>query len=185
MGQGLLLAALSGLGFYMAYQVNELFDAWSLYSQGVNLLFLPAGIKHVAILLAGPWGALGGCAALFLLALEFWQGTPTAHIAAYSLVSTGATWAGIVLSMRMMGVDAQLHRLKFIHLPLMDLITTAVHGFTTNLYFAVAGMKNGDFLGHSLAMMVGDFTGSLIVLILFWLALVWIQAKMAPDTQPD
>lgn len=185
LGQGLLLAGISGLGFYLANLVNELFGASTLYSQGIHLLFLPAGIKHLAILLAGPWGALGCGLALFVLAFDLWPGAPTAHIAVYSLISTGATWAGIALSLRLMGVDAQLNGLKFIHLPLMDLVTTALHGFTANAFFVLAGMKNGNFWGHAMAMMVGDFTGSLIVLMLFWLALVWIQRKMAPHVRPD
>lgn len=182
--QGLMLASLSGLGFWLAYQINELFDAWTLYSQGVNLLFLPAGVKHVAILIAGTWGALGCGLSLFVLALEFWHGTPTPQIASYSLISTGATWLGIVLSLRVLGVDAQLNGLKFIHLPLMDLITTALHGLTTNAYFALVGMKTDDYLGHAMAMMVGDFTGSLIVLMLFWLALLWIQKKISAASHP-
>ena len=183
--QGLLLSGLSGLGFFLVYQVNELFEPWSEYGQGVNLLFLPAGIKHVAVLIAGPWGALGCCVSLFILALDFWHGTPTGQIATYSLISTGATWLGIILSLRMLGVDADLTRLKFIHLPLMDLVTTAIHGFTTNAYFTLTGMKSGDFLVHSLAMMVGDFTGSLVVLSLLWLALLWIRRKMTPKTPAD
>ena len=45
-------------------------------------------------------------------------------------------------------------------------------------------MKTDDYLGHAMAMMVGDFTGSLIVLMLFWLALLWIQKKISAASHP-
>lgn len=162
---------LAGGAYFLAYRVNELFDGIALFAQGINLIFLPAGIKHLAILLAGAWGALGCLVALFVLAQEFWQGAPTQSIALYSLVSTCATWLGIVLSLRLMGIDKDLRQLKFMHLPGMDLITTALHGFLTNAYFMLAGMKSERWIENALAMMVGDFVGSFIILMMLWLGL--------------
>ena len=92
--QGPILATVAAILYFVTYRFNELFDVWFLYDQGINLVFLPAGIKHLAILLGGPWGALGCFVSLFILANEFWQGVPTGDIALYSLVSTCATWAG-------------------------------------------------------------------------------------------
>lgn len=178
--QGLLLASAAGTAYFAAYRVNELFDGWALYAQGINLIFIPAGIKHLAILLAGPWGALGCALALFMLALEFWHGAAPELIALYSVISTAATWLGILLSLRLLGIARDLHNLKFMHLPVMDLITTAIHGFTTNLFFIVAGMKSENFLTNALAMMFGDYAGSFIVLTLLWLGLALLKRQQKP-----
>ncbi len=183
---GPLLALLAGLTFYLGYRVNEQMDSWALYAQGINLIFLPAGIKHLSILLCGKWGALGCLVGLFILANEFWNGVPTEHIALYSVVSTAATWMGIALSMRILGIDKNLQNLQFIHLPVMDLITTAIHGFTTDAFFILAGMKSENFISNALAMMFGDFTGSFITLMLLWLGLVVFKKyKSTPQLDMD
>lgn len=183
--QGLLLTALAGLSYFLTYRVNELFDPWVLFAQGINLVYVPAGIKHLAILLAGRWGALGCLLALFTVAGEFWQGVPTGQIALYSAISTGATWIGILLSMRLLGISKDLHNLQFMQLPMMDLITTAIHGFTTNAFFMLAGMKSENFLENALAMMFGDFTGSFILLTLLWLGLALLKRKRALEVDID
>lgn len=169
--QGPILAILAATLYYLTYRVNELFDVWFLYAQGINLVFLPAGIKHLAILVAGPWGALGCFVSLFILANEFWLGVPPAQIALYSLISTSATWAGIVLCLRTLGINRDLQNIRFMQLPLLDLFTTFLHGFITNLFFITMGMKTDNFMSNALAMMFGDYMGSFILLTLLWLVI--------------
>jgi len=84
-----------------------------------QLDFLPAGVKHIAILVARGWGALGCFVALTLLSFEFWAGVPLSQTVFYSGISTGATWLGIGLGMHMMGIQRNLENLKFMHLPVM------------------------------------------------------------------
>ena len=178
--QGPLLAILAASLYYLTYRANELFDSWFLYAQGIALVFLPAGIKHLSILIAGSWGALGCFVALFILANEFWLGVPPAEIALYSLISTGSTWAGIVLCLRTLGINRDLHNIRFIHLPLIDLFTTFLHGFTTNLFFITIGMKKDNFMSNALAMMFGDYIGSFILLTLLWLAISYSKRMRRP-----
>lgn len=173
--QGMLLALAAGMAYFVAYRLNELMDSWALYAQGINLIFIPAGIKHLAILLAGKWGALGSLVALFVLAIDFWKGASVEQIACYSLFSTAATWIGILLSLRLFGICRDLSNLKLIHLPVMDLITTALHGAMTNAYFFLTGMKSENFVANALAMMVGDYVGSFIVLMLLWAGLMAVK----------
>ena len=183
---GPLLALVAGLTFFLGYRVNEQMDSWALYAQGINLIFLPAGIKHLSILLCGKWGALGCLVSLFIVATEFWNGVPTEQIALYSVISTAATWAGIVLSMRILGIHKNLQNLQFMHLPIMDLITTAIHGFTTNAFFILVGMKSEHFISNALAMMFGDFTGSFIILMLLWMGVVLFKRyKSTPQLDID
>jgi hypothetical protein len=88
--------------------------------------------------------------------------------------------------MRILGIDKNLQNLQFIHLPVMDLITTAIHGFTTNAFFILAGMKSENFISNALAMMFGDFTGSFITLMLLWLGLVVFKKyKSTPQLDMD
>ena len=169
--EGPVIALVTAISYFLTYRINEIADDWALYAQGINLVFLPAGIKHLSILLAGKWGALGCFLSLFVLASEFWDGVSSAQIAFYSAISTGATWMGIALCMRALSIQKDLHNLRFMHLPLMDLVTTAIHGFTTNAFFIWAGMKTENFVPNALAMMFGDYVGSFLILTLLWFAL--------------
>lgn len=180
---GPLLAMGAGLLFFLTYRLNEQFDGWALYAQGINLIFLPAGIKHLAILIGGGWGALGCFLALLGLAREFWNDVAIGHITAYSAISTGATWLGLILGMRLLRIRRDLRNLQFIHLPMIDLITTALHGFTTNVFFISVGMKSDNLIGNALAMMFGDFVGSFVLLTLLWLSLMLVRQMRAKHTR--
>ena len=173
--QRLLLVTLAAAAYYGTFRLNQHLDPWVLYGQGIALVFLPAGIKHVAILVACGWGALGCFAALMWLSFEFWHGIAASQAALYSGLSTLASWAGIWIGMRLLGIASDLENLRFIHLPLLDLITTAVHGFVVNAYFIAVGMKQQELLANALAMMFGDYAGSFIVLTCLWLCLLVLR----------
>lgn len=172
------------MAFILTYRVNELLDGWANFAQGINLIFLPAGVKHLAILLAGKWGALGCLIALFMLSREFWNGLPAEQLIIYSTISTASTWLGIVLSLKMLGISKDLSNLKFMQLPVIDLITTGLHSFTTNVFFILAGIKTENFMENALAMMFGDYVGSFTVLMLLWLGLILLKRLNAPARNP-
>lgn len=177
MMEGMLLAIIASTLYFLAYRINEFTDTWSIYTQGINLVFLPAGIKHIAILLARGWGALGCFVALFFLASESWTGEPTVKVLGYCVVSILTTWLGIIIGFRLMHIDNDLSNLEFIHLPFMDLITTALHGHLVNAYFILVGMKADHLIQNAFAMMVGDFIGSFIILMCMLLALKFFRLR--------
>jgi len=108
--------------------------------------------------------------------LQFWCDTPTYLVVLYSALSTLASWFGLALGMQMLGIDHRLKNLKFMHLPVLDLITTGVHGFAFSLYFIAASMTCDHFLDSAMAFMLGDYTGSFLVLTCLWLALRWLRS---------
>lgn len=175
--QNLLLSLLAGLSFYLAFLINNLLGSAILYDNWIALFFLPAGIKHLFLLTTRGWGALGCFVALLLPSLAFWSDTPVHWIVLYSALSTLASWLGVELGIHLLGIQRNLQNLKFLHLPVLDLITTAVHGFAVNAYFLAVGMTSDHLLASSLAMLFGDFTGSFAVLSCLWLALHWLKRK--------
>lgn len=175
--QGLFLSFIAGSFFYFSYRINEGLLSWAAYSQGISLIFLPAGIKHLSILLAGGWGALGCFVALFLLAHEFWSGIHPVILLFYCLVSTCATWLGVWLSLNILNIKSDLGNLKFIHLPQMDFITATIHAIIINVFFIATSMKSSHAFSNYLAMLLGDYIGGFIVLTLFWFILVIFSKK--------
>lgn len=44
------IAVISGILFSLSFRLNQFFDAQFVYSAGISLLFLPAGVKLLAVL---------------------------------------------------------------------------------------------------------------------------------------
>lgn len=175
--QNLMLTVMAGLAYYLTFLLNNAFGSAVLYDHWIALFFLPAGIKHLFILVARGWGALGCFVGLLIPSLQFWTDTPVYQIVFYSGLSTLASWLGIALGMKLLGIHRNLLNLQFMHLPLLDLLTTAVHGFAVGAYFTAVGMSSDQLLANSLAMMFGDYTGSFLVLTCLWLVLSWLKRK--------
>jgi hypothetical protein len=174
----LALAAIAAIAYVLTFKVNQVLDPWFLYVQGISLVFLPAGIKHVSILLAGRWGALGSFLGLLHMVPSFWPELKLNQAIAYVAISTVSTWAGIVLSMRLMGIRSDLGNLKLLQLPVIDLVTTLLHAALTNSFFVLAGLKAvTDWNINTLAMMVGDYLGSLCLMVILFLTLQWLPRK--------
>lgn len=175
--QNFLLAVLAGLAYYLAFLLNTSLGSAILYDNWIALIFIPAGIKHLFILVARGWGALGCFVGLLAPSLQYWSHTPIYQVVLYSGLSTLSSWLGLMLGMRWIGVRRDLQNLRFLHLPVLDLVTTAVHGFVVSLYFIAVGMTTDHLLGSALAFMLGDYTGSFLVLTCLWLALTWMRRK--------
>jgi hypothetical protein len=158
--------------YLAAFRVNQTFDEYVLYTQGVALVFLPAGIKHISILIGRLWGAFGCFLALAYVTPEFWPDIGLLQIILYSGISTAATFALVLTGMRILSINSDLSNLQFIHLPLLDLLTTLGHSLLTNVYFISYGMKaNEEYISNALGMAVGDFTGSFLMMMLLWIAI--------------
>ena len=171
--EGVFLALCAGILYVLAFRATEQLGSWAIYSQGVYLIYLSAGIKHIAILIAGPWGALGCFLGMLFAVNEVWHGASLENMLLLCAISIGTTWTGIAWGLRLLGVNRDLQNLKFIHLPLLDLLTTGLHGITTNIFYLYTGMKIDDLKGNVLAMMLGDFTGSMLIMTVLWSAL-WL-----------
>jgi ABC-type transport system involved in cytochrome c biogenesis permease subunit len=104
---------------------------------------------------------------------EVWHSASVENMLLLCAISIGTTWTGITWGLRLLGVNRDLQNLKFIHLPILDLLTTGLHGITTNIFYLYAGMKIDDLKGNVLAMMLGDFTGTMLIMTVLWSAL-WL-----------
>jgi hypothetical protein len=165
------LTLLSFVLYWSAYQGHELLMPYVSYAQGVDLLFLPAGIKLVMIMVAGWRGALGCGLALLTVAPRFWPEQDLAVLALYSALSVGVTYLVIEWLLRRRGLPQTLQGLSFWDIVVVDAFNTVLHGITVNLYFWLCGLRSADQLwSATLAMALGDFLGTGVALLLVLLA---------------
>ncbi|MEY5100780.1 MAG: hypothetical protein RJA36_3499 [Pseudomonadota bacterium] len=161
---GLIL--LSFLLYWTAYQWHELIVPYVAYAQGVDLLFVPAGVKLVMILVAGWRGALGCGLALLAVAPDFWPDQTLPVLTGYVALSIGVTWLVLDLLLSRRRLGPALEGLRFWDIVRIDALNTLLHGIVVNLYFWTQGLRSADMLwSATLAMALGDFLGTGVVML--------------------
>lgn len=136
------------------------------FAPGIDLVYLPAGIRLGIVLIARVWGASGiTIANTLLFADEFGSGSMGEAITNSAIAGFGpllAVWVGC----RILRIDINLGELKPWHLPVLALIVSVITPILFNIHFLVYGLKPFDqFAANICAMMLGDFLGCLAVLV--------------------
>ena len=168
MAEKLLIGAVFGALYLVVFELSWSFDLVESYAPGISLFFLPAGIELIAALVSGFWGVLGTVIALAYVTPGFWPDQALWFYAVYPALSGFSTLAVVTTMKRVLGIDDGIRNLRFIHIPLIDLCATLVHGAVVNAFFMLKHLQlDQDFLTRAFAMSVGDFVGSLILLLSF------------------
>ena len=164
----LLVSGLFGLVYFGSFSLSSTLNLVDSYAPGISLVFLPAGIKLIAALIAGFWGVLGTVVALAYVSPDFWPEQPLWFYMVYPSLSGFSSLAVVAAMKRLLDIDNDIRNLRFIHIPIIDLCATLVHGMVVNGFFAIDHLQvDQDILTRALAMSVGDFLGSLILLLSF------------------
>jgi hypothetical protein len=161
------LIALSFTLSRLTYELHELVTPFVAYTQGVDLLFLPAGVKLVLIMVAGWRGALGCGLSLLSLSTRFWPGLEPVWLLLYSMLSVGMTWLVVSIMLKRMALGPTLEGLSFWELVQIDMLNTLLHGIAVNGYFWALGLRSSEsFWSAALAMTLGDFLGAGVIMLL-------------------
>lgn len=165
------LIALSFTLSRLTYELHALLTPYVAYTQGVDLLFLPAGVKLVLIMVAGWRGALGCGLALLSLSTRFWPDLEPVWLLLYSALSVGMTWLVVSVMLRRMALGPTLEGLSFWELVQIDMLNTLLHGIAVNGYFWSLGLRSSEtFWSAALAMTLGDFLGAGVIMLVVLLA---------------
>jgi hypothetical protein len=180
----LLISVLFGTLYFAFFELSWSFDLVESYAPGISLVFLPAGIKLIAALVSGFWGVLGTVIALAYVTPSFWPDQPLWFYVVYPALSGFSTLAVVAVMKRVLGIDDDIRNMRFVHIPIIDLCATLVHGAVVNAFFMLKQLQvDQDFFTRAFAMSVGDFLGSLILLLSFaMLAKLYDVYKQRPDT---
>ena len=146
-----------------------------MYDEWIYLFFLPAGSKLVCILLFGVWGTVGDVLALILMsALIVLNDQPLWVSILYACSSGLSTFYGIHLAKYYLQISPTLAELHYKHIPTLAVIGSVTHGVVTMLTMILldTGMvKSHEFLVNSWAMILGDFIGIFVVIMILRFAI--------------
>ena len=156
---------ISAVVWLACWQVAQSVLHFTVMRNDITLIYVPAGVRLVILLVSGIWGAIGIALAFpFALLQEFpgisWQETLT-----YSAIAGFIPYATILGVCRVARISHDLSTLRSIHLPLLAGAVSVTGGLAYTA--ALAGFGRFDaarFLPDATAMAAGDFLGCFAVI---------------------
>jgi hypothetical protein len=158
------------LFFCMLYLASFKLNAWlfttHLYTQGVAWVFVPAGIKLLAVLVARGWGVLGiALAGMWMAHADVWVGSDWLLHAGNIAVWLLLPYLVIMVLVRHWQLEPDLSNFSFDRLFVINAVFTSVAAVGSSAYaWWVYDRREADAVAAAIAMAVGDFVGTLLVM---------------------
>lgn len=167
-----VIASVSFFLLIISYNLNEFLDPYVLHSPGASLIFVPAGVKLLCLLVGGFPAALGVLAASAYISIGLWGENSFLSTFALAIVSVLTYYSAVVSMKRLFAIHADLSNLKYWHIVLLSTVASVLNGLFLNLaYFSQNVSAGSQLLSKGAAMALGDFMGCCIVVMLFNLAI--------------
>ncbi|WP_421693785.1 hypothetical protein [Aestuariivirga sp.] len=171
------LVAVSGVSWVAFWFLNAWLFAATHFAPGISLIYVPAGIRLIILLLFGVWGAIGIALTDPILFWTEFDQQPVLEVAVNAVISGFVPLAGIRILQRASGMDTDLKRLKPLHLPALALTVSILAPLALTAQFFVCGLRPAsDLLSGFFAMTLGDFLGCLLALLLAKIAIFYFRA---------
>lgn len=165
--QNLALATIFAAVYYLAFWIQVHWLASFDFVQGVSLLFLPAGIKMLAIVVGGAWGIGGVFVTSMLLSRFVWGDQGFVYALLAQIVWAGVPYLTYQILKRQLQIDEMLLSLKGSHIVLIAIAISLTSSLADRSFRYAAGQLEGGMFNTSVwAMMLGDVGGIVLVLSL-------------------
>ena len=162
------VALVSGLAFSLSFRLNQYFDDWFVYTPGISFLFIPAGVKLLAVLVGRSPAILGLLVAGVYLGAGIWPDLSRSAVFYFAFVSLMTYPISAFLVMRWLHIQTDLSNLRYPHIVVLSLAASVCNGVVHNWVYMVQGVSSVDVLwSQSAAMALGDFMGCFVVVSLF------------------
>ena len=172
----LLIAVFSFLLLLGSYKLNEYLDPYVLYAPGAGLIFVPAGVKLLCLLVGGLPAILGVLTASAYISIGLWNDNTFLSTFSLATVSVLTYYSSVLMVTRSLKICADLSNLKYWHIVLLSTIASVLNGFGLNLaYYSQNVTTTSEFLSKGAAMALGDFMGCCIIVMIFNLTITAIR----------
>jgi hypothetical protein len=162
------IVAASGLLFSLSFRLNQFFDEQFVYSAGISLLFLPAGVKLLAVLVGRLPAILGIMVVSVYLGAGIWPDKSMTAVVYFAFVSLMTYPVAAFGVMRLFNIQQDLSNLRYHHIVTLSLTASVLNGVAHNWLYLTQGVTASEELWlKSAAMALGDFMGCFVVVALF------------------
>ena len=176
------IAVASGLLFSLSFRLNQYFDEQFVYSAGISLLFLPAGVKLLAVLIGRLPAIVGLLVVGIYLGTGIWPDRSMTSVIYFAMVSLMTYPIAAFGLMRLLHIRHDLSNIRYHHIVLLSLAASVLNGIVHNLLYITQGVTASEELWQkSAAMALGDFMGCFVVVALFHAA-TGVLRKMRSHT---
>jgi glucose-6-phosphate-specific signal transduction histidine kinase len=164
--------------FVGSFHLNQSLDSFMLYAPGVSLIFIPAGVKLLAILVGRLPAMVGLFIASVYLSMALWTDLQTASLYFFAVASVFSYAIAANGVMKLLGIHRDLYNLGYWHIVVLSLAASVLNGFMHNVAYLMEGVTAIEAqLGNSAAMALGDFLGCFIVVSLFHTATLLLSKR--------
>ncbi|MEY4099130.1 MAG: hypothetical protein RL300_301 [Pseudomonadota bacterium] len=161
--KNVLVVGVTGLAYFLLFELNNaLFTSFS-FSTGVNWIFLPSGLRLAFILVFGLWGAVGIALASFIINLLFYFDGSFVTSVGTGLISGFGPLLARAICVDLIKLDVDLKNLGAGTLLKVAVIFAVLSPMLHQAWFTLRGQTE-NFIHSTAVMVVGDLTGTLVVL---------------------
>ncbi len=162
------IAVISGILFSLSFRLNQFFDAQFVYSAGISLLFLPAGVKLLAVLVGRLPAIVGIMVVSVYLGVGIWPDKAMTAVVYFAFVSLMTYPIAAFGVMHVFRIHKDLTNLRYHHIVWLSLAASVLNGVVHNLLYLTQDVTASEELWRkSAAMALGDFMGCFVVVALF------------------
>jgi hypothetical protein len=162
------IAVISGILFSLSFRLNQFFDGQFVYSAGISLLFLPAGVKLLAVLVGRLPAIVGIMVVSVYLGAGIWPDKAMTAVVYFAFVSLMTYPIAAFGVMHVFRIHKDLTNLRYHHIVWLSLAASVLNGVVHNLLYLTQDVTASEELWRkSAAMALGDFMGCFVVVALF------------------
>ena len=159
----ILVVGLTALFYVALFMLNDFLFSSLDFSAGVTWVYLPHGVRLVAVLLFGKWGALGLVLGSLMLAFHDVRITDPVTVGVAACISGLAPLLAREICLRMTDLDVDLKALTAMGLVRIALVFSALNAALHQSWYAWRGVSD-HALVSGLVMFSGDMLGAMLVL---------------------
>jgi len=173
-----LLVLICAVAYFYAFKLNLYWFDWIEFSHGVNWVYIPSGLRLLFVLIMARLGGIG--VALSSVAVNYSYGDPDAHVfnIVTGVLSGASPCIAAYLAIKWFNLDTLLVNLSGRDFFKISVLFAVVNAVLHQLWYFWMD-KTQNFLASSLAMVVGDWFGTVLVLATVRLAIQVYKLKQA------
>lgn len=158
-----LLVLICAVSYFYAYKLNQYWFDWIEFSHGANWIFIPSGLRLLFVLIFARVGGIG--IALSSIVINYTLGDVDEHVfnIVTGLISGASPCLARYLATRWFNLDPLLSNLTGRDFFKISVLFASVNALLHQLWFFWME-RTQNFVASTLAMGIGDWFGTVLVL---------------------
>jgi len=170
----------AGASFALSFRLNQLLDSYFVFAPGISLLFIPAGVKLLFVLIGRIPAIIGIMLVSVYLGYGIWPDKTILPVIYFAFVSLMTYPISAYTIMWLLGIRKDLTNLRYWQIVILSLAASITNGIIHNiLYQSQDVTAPNEFWTKAAAMTLGDFMGCFVVVALFQVVTSKVRFSLA------